>query len=139
MPSLFPIPTPLDPSATVANRFYTAGRFQETIGACEEQLETLEPKLLMRSNKSPSKAEAGSDLARYYALTVLLVNALAGAKEWKMAKEVLGKYRVRFPHDAWGFRAGAEVTRRDPAVKDKAAVERAAELLQGEAERLETL
>ena len=59
-------------------------------------------------------------------------DAYAALEEWKPAKEVLGKYRVRFPRDPWGFSAGAEVTRRDPNVKDPGAVQRAVELLQDE-------
>ena len=61
---------------------------------------------------------------------------LAEQGDWKAAKEALGKFRVRFPRDPWGFSAGAEATRRDPQVHDPAAVQRAIELLEGEAERL---
>jgi hypothetical protein len=43
---------------------------------------------------------------------------------------------LHFPRDAWGFSAGAAVTRRDPDVKDRAAVLRASELLETEAQRL---
>ena len=86
------------------------------------------------------KDEARAMLAKGNALAPpsLSDDALAQAQNWKAAKEVLGKYRVHFPRDPWGFRAGAEVTRLDSQVKDKAAVERAIELLEGEATRLES-
>ena len=103
---------------------------------CDKELAALEKQIPARNTKLPQHAEPGSAMYQYYALTVIQVNALAELQEWKAAKETLGKYRVRFPQDPWGFKAGAEVTRRDTAVKDKAAVQRAIELLEGEAERL---
>lgn len=116
---------------------FEAKKYHETISLCEKELTALDKKIPARSNKPPQQAEPDSNVFQYYALTLIVVNAYAALQEWKAAKEALGKYRVRFPRDPWGFHAGAEVTRRDPRVKDKAAVERAVELLEGEAERLE--
>jgi len=99
----------------------------------------LEKQFPARKLQTPQTAEAGSAIFQYYALTALLVNALAAQAEWKAAKQALGKYRVRFPRDPWGFEAGAEATRRDPQVQDPAAVARAIELLEGEAQRLREL
>lgn len=135
----FPLPAALVPPASVAQKLFAAREFHETISFCEKELAALEKQIPARNTKPPQQAHADSAVFQYYALTLILVNALAELQEWKAAKEALGKYRVRFPRDAWGFRAGAEVTRRDTQVKDKAAVARAIELLEGEAERLENL
>jgi hypothetical protein len=136
MKTLIPIPTSLVPPASDAQTLFDAQNFSETIALCNAELAALEKQFPARNTKSPQKAEPGSAIYQYYALTLILVNALAAADEWKKAKEILGKYRVRFPQDPWGFEAGAEVTRRDLDVKDKAAVQRAVELLEGEATRL---
>lgn len=138
MSTLFPIPPNLVGLAKQAEEKYAHGDLRETIAFCGEQLAALDKQMPPRSNKPPESAEPASAEYQYYALTLILVDAQAQIQDWKGAKETLGKYRVRFPRDPWGFRAGAEVTRRDPVVHDKAAVERAIELLQGEAERLES-
>ncbi len=122
--------------ASDAQKLFDAQKFHETISLCEKELAALDKQIPARNTKSLREAEPSSAVFQYYALTLILVNALAELQEWKAAKEALGKYRVRFPRDAWGFEAGAEVTRRDPQVKDKAAVQRAIELLEGEAQRL---
>lgn len=137
--TLFQIPRELSGSAAEAQQLFDAQKFHETVSFCQEKLAGLEKQISPRVTQDPRRAEAGSAVLQYYALTAILVNALAQLEEWKSAKEVLGKYRVYFPRDPWGFSAGAEVTRRDTQVKDKAAVSRAIELLDGEAERLKTL
>jgi hypothetical protein len=136
MKPLFPIPASLAPPSSDAQKLFAAQKFDATIAYCDKELAALEKKIPARSTKPPQQAEAGSAPFQYYALTVILVNALAATEHWKTAKEALGKYRVHFPQDPWGFEAGAEVTRRDTAIKDKAAVQRAIELLEGEAARL---
>lgn len=136
MKPLFPIPASLVPPASDAQKLFAARKFHETVAWCEKELAALEKQIPARNTKPPQRAEPDSAQFQYYALTVIRVNALAELQEWKAAKETLGKYRVRFPQDPWGFRAGAEVTRRDTKVQDKAAVQRAIELLEGEAERL---
>ena len=133
---LFPVPTPLEPPADDAQRLFDAARYQEAIALCQQELKASDKQFPPRNTTLPQQAAPSSALFQYYALTLVLVNALAQVQEWKAAKEALGKYRVRFPRDPWGFEAGAEVTRRDPQVKDKAAVQRAIELLEGEAARL---
>src|SRR5262249_4906529 len=138
MPTLFPIPDILQPPASDVKKLLDAKRYQETVESAERALDALDKKFPMRNLQPPQTQDPASPQYQYYTLTVLLVNAFAAVKEWKAAKEALGKYRVRFPRDPWGFRAGAEVTRRDPAVKDQAAVDRAVELLEGEADRLES-
>lgn len=139
---IFPLPSRLEPTASAAAQLLNNEKYHETITLCEQELAALEkqnsPARPGRA-KPPSAQESASPDHHYYALTLILVDALAALGEWKTAKEVLGKYRVRFPRDPWGFRAGAEVTRRDPVVKDRSAVQRAIELLEGEAERLQTL
>lgn len=136
---LFAIPNALQGAALNAQKLLDAKKYHETISFCQAELAALDQQLPPRSTKSPRDAEPNSDAFQYYALTLLQVNAFAELQEWKAAKEALGKYRVRFPRDPWGFRVGAEVTRRDTQVKDQAAVQRAIELLDGEADRLETL
>lgn len=136
MPPLFPIPPSLVPPASDARTLFEQGKYPEAADLCREHLAALDQQIPARSHTLPQQAEPGSALYQYYALTLILADALAELGEWKGAKEALGKYRVRFPRDPWGFEAGAQVTRRDPAVKDKAAVQRAIELLEGEARRL---
>lgn len=136
--ALYPSPKHLTGKAADAQKLFATQQFHETISLGERELRALDKKIPARSNKPPQQAAADSDVFQYYALVLILVNAYAELEEWKAAKEVLGKYRVRFPRDPWGFTAGAVVTRRDPRIKDKAAVERAAELLEGEAARLES-
>lgn len=135
---LFAIPNSMQDAAANAQQLFAAQKFHETAALCEKELAALEKQIPARNTKSPQQADSGSAVFQYYALTLILVNALAELGEWKAAKQVLGKYRVHFPRDPWGFRAGAEVTRRDTQVKDKAAVQRAIELLEGEAARLES-
>ena len=136
---LFAIPNVLQGAALHAQKLLDAEKFYETISFCETELAALDKQIPSRSTKSPRAAEPNSAPFQYYALTSILVDAFAELQEWKAAKEALGKYRVRFSRDPWGFYAGAEVTRRDPQVKDQAAVQRAIELLEGEAQRLEML
>lgn len=136
MKPLFPIPTPLVPPASDAQKLYDAQDYDGTIARCQAQLTALEKQFPARNSQPPLQAEPGSAVFQYHALTVILADAFAGTGNWKAAKEALGKYRVRFPRDPWGFEAGAEVTRRDADVKDPAAVQRAIELLEGEARRL---
>jgi hypothetical protein len=136
MKTLFPIPAALVPPASDAQKLFDAQNFSEAIEFCNAELVVFEKQFPARNTKPPQKAEPGSAVFQYYALTLILVDTLAATEEWKTAKEVLGKYRVRFPQDPWGFEAGAEVTRCDTNVKDQAAVERAIELLEGEAARL---
>lgn len=133
---IFSFPPSLVPPASDAQPLFEQGRFQEAVEFCRAQLAALDAQIPARSPKPPQSSAPTSPLYQYYALTLIMVNALAELKQWKLAKEVLGKYRVRFPRDPWGFEAGAEVTRRDPEVKDRAAVQRAVELLEGEAQRL---
>lgn len=132
---LFAVPADITGAAAEVQSLFQAGRYQEAIGRAEQALAAVESKLAPRSHTVPDRA-AGTPAAEYQALTLLLANAFAAVGEWKAAKEALGKYRVRFPRDPWGFAVGAELTRRDPAVRDREAILRAAELLDGEAERL---
>jgi hypothetical protein len=136
MATLFPIPSNLVGVAADAEKLYSSNKIQEAIALCTKELAELEKQIPPRSNKPPQTADATLAEYQYYALTLILTDALAQTGEWKAAKEVLGKYRVHFPRDPWGFTAGAEVTRRDPVVKDQAAVARAVELLEMEAKRL---
>ena len=136
MNPLFPFPKPPVPPASDAQKLFDAQKYDDAIAFCQAQLAALDKQLPARNTKMPQHAENGSAMFQYYALTVSLVNAYAAVENWKAAKEALGRYRVRFPQDAWGFEAGAEVTQRDTDVQDQAAVQRAIELLQGEARRL---
>lgn len=135
---LFEIPVGLTGAAARAEKLFIAQKFHETVAWCEKEISALEKQIPARSNKLPQQADPGAAAFQYHALTLLWVNALAELQEWKAAKEALGKYRVHFPRDPWGFHVGAVVTQRDTQVKDKAAVQRAVELLEGEAKRLET-
>lgn len=139
MVSLFPVPDGLVPPAADAQALFEQARYAEAAELCQRELAALDRQIPSQSRKPPQGAEPGSAVFQYYALTLILVNALAKRGEWKAAKEALGKYRVRFPRDPWGFEAGAIVTQRDPSVRDPAAVQRAVELLQGEAMRLRGL
>jgi hypothetical protein len=134
--NLFPLPTVNDAPASEVYALYTQGKFSDAAELARSELAALEDKVPPRTKKPPQHSDPGGDPYQYYALTVLLVNALAELDDWKAAKEALGKYRVRFPRDPWGFEAGALVQRRDPAFKDKATVDRAADLLEQEARRL---
>lgn len=136
MKPLFPIPTNLVPPASDAQTLFDAQKFEDVIVLCTKQLAALEKQFPARSAKPPQQAEPASAVFQYYACTLILTDAFAATENWKDAKQALGKYRVHFPRDPWGFEAGAEVTRRDPDVKDPAAVQRAIELLEGEARRL---
>jgi len=137
MSTLFAIPSHLVGAAADAAKLYLSGKVQDAIAFCDQELAALEKQIPPRSNKPPQTADPASAVYQYHALTLILVNALAQIEEWKAAKAALGRYRVHFPRDPWGFRAGAEITRRDPVVKDKAAVARAAQLLEDEAKRLQ--
>jgi hypothetical protein len=132
----FSLPAPLIAPAADAQKLFDARDYQAAVALCRQELDARDKQIPARNSKPPRAAEPGSAIFQYHALTLILVNALAALKEWKAAKEALGRYRVRFPLDPWGFEAGAEVTRRDTQVKDAAAVQRAAELLDGEAARL---
>jgi hypothetical protein len=131
------IPTSLVPPASNALLLYNASRFEETIAFCQKELALLEKQIPAKSARRPDQYEPASGPFQYFGLTCILVNALAELGRWKAAKEVLGRYRLHFPRDHWGFSAGAEITRRDPDVRDHAAVQRAAELLEAEGKRLE--
>src|SRR5690242_4175901 len=102
MPTLFPIPAGLVASASNAQKLLDAKRYQETVELCENELAKLEKKFPARNLNLPQTEEPASPPFQYYALTLLLVDAFAAVKEWKAAKEALGKYRVRFPKDPWG-------------------------------------
>lgn len=136
MNSLFSVPSHLVPPASDAQKLFDAEKYDEAIVLCKQELAAREQQFPARNAKPPQQAEPGSAIFQYYALTLILVNVYAATAQWKAAKEVLGKYRVRFPQDPWGFEAGAEVTRRDPDVQDRAAVQRAIQLLEGEGQRL---
>jgi hypothetical protein len=136
MPTLFPIPSSLLPPASNARLLYDAGRLLETVAFCQKELAHLEKQIPAKSVVLPQRDRPGSGSFQYFGLTCILVNALAGMERWKSAKEVLGRYRMHFPRDPWGFTTGAEITRRDPQVRDRAAVLRAAELLETEGRRL---
>lgn len=137
MQPLFPIPANLQPPVSDCSRLWDANKYDDIVTLCEQTLTEVEKQLPQRNPQSAHDAAPDSAVYQYHALTLILVNALAALEEWKPAKETLGKYRVRFPRDPWGFSAGAQVTRLDPAVKDKDAVQRAVELLDSEAQRLQ--
>jgi hypothetical protein len=137
MPTPFAIPDTLVPPASNAQLLYNANRFEETVAFCQMELALLEKLIPAKSGALPQEDQPSSAPFQYFGLTSILVNALAELERWKAAKEVLGRYRVHFPHDPWGFAIGAEITRRDPQVNDRAAVQRAVELLEVEGKRLE--
>ncbi len=134
---LYAIPASLVPPASNASLLYRQNRVAETVAFCQKELALLETQIPAKSVKLPQQDDPASAPYQYFVLTRILVNALAELERWKAAKEVMGRYRVHFPRDPWGFSAGADVTRRDPEVKDRSAVRRAAELLEREAKRLE--
>src|SRR5438093_4102660 len=136
MPPLFTIPADLNPPASNAQLLYDQHRLEETVAFSQKELVLLQKQIPTKSIKLPQQDIATAPY-QYFALTLILVDALAELGRWEAAKEALGKYRVHFPRDPWGFVAGALVTRRDPEVQDRAAVQRAVELLEGEARRLE--
>ena len=136
MPSLFTLPpTPLPPAAN-ARLLYDQNRLEETVAFCQKELPLLEKEIPAKSQKLPAQEEPAASSYQYYALTALLVEALAELRRWKPAKEALGRYRMHFSRDPWGYTLGAEVTRRDPEVQDREAVDHAAEMLDAEAQRL---
>jgi hypothetical protein len=137
MPVPFAIPTELVPPASNARLLYDARRFEETVAFCQKELASLESEIPAKSLKRPDGYDSASGPFQYFGLTCILVNALAELGRWKAAKESLGRYRVHFPRDPWGFAAGAEITRLDPQVRDHSSVKRAAELLEEEGKRLE--
>lgn len=137
MSALFTIPPTPTPPASNARLLYDQARLEETVAFCQKELPLLEKQLPAKSQKLPEQEQVSSAPYQYFALTHILVDSLAQLARWKTAKETLGRYRVHFPRDPWGFAAGAEITRHDPQVQDRAAVARAAELLEAEAKRLE--
>ncbi len=137
MTPLYAIPAALVPPASNARLLYEQNRVEETVAFCLKELALLETQIPAKSVKLPQQDNPTSAPYQYFVLTCILVDALAELGRWKAAKEAMGRYRMHFPRDPWGFSAGAEVTRRDPKVKDREAVRRAAELLEMEANRLE--
>jgi hypothetical protein len=133
----FDIPDGLVPPASNARLLYDDNRFEETVAFCQKELRLLDKHIPAKSGGLPQTDLPSSAPFQYLCLTSILVNALAELERWKAAKEVMGRYRVHFPRDPWGFAVGAELTRRDPQVKDRAAVQRATELLEAEGRRLE--
>ncbi len=137
MPNLFTLPTTTVPPASNARLLYDQGRLEETVAFCQKELPVIEKEMPAKSTKRPVDEDTSSPSYQYYALTAILVDALAQLERWKTAKEALGRYRAHFARDPWGYTVGAEVTVRDPNVKDRAAVAEAAETLRDEAKRLE--
>jgi hypothetical protein len=137
MPTPCVIPNSLVPPASNAQLLFDSSRFEETVAFCQKELAHLELQIPSKSVKRPRQDQLASAPFQYFGLTCILVNALAELRRWKAAKEVLGRYRLHFPRDPWGFTTGAEITRRDPQVRDPAAIQRAAELLEAEGKRLE--
>ena len=136
MPPLITIPpTPLPPASN-ARLLFDQHRLEETVAFCQKELPLLEKEIPAKSQKLPEQEDPSAAPYQYYALNCLLVEALAELGRWKPAKEALGRYRTHFPRDPWGYTLGADITRRDPAVKDRSAVEHAADLLEAEGRRL---
>ena len=133
---LFAIPPNLAPPASKARELYEQDQLDPTITYCENELAVLARRIPAKSRDLPQANPPASAAYQFYAITLIMTDALAERSRWTEAKEALGRYRVHFPRDPWGFHAGAEVTRRDPDVHDAAAVQRAVELLEGEAHRL---
>jgi hypothetical protein len=131
------IPADLMPPASNARLLYDAHRFEETVAFCQKEIGSLEKEIPARAVKRPVHGDPAAPQYQYFGLTCVLVNALAELGRWKAAKEALGRYRMHFPRDPWGFTVGAKITRLDPDVKDHTAVARAAELLETEGRRLE--
>ncbi len=138
MPSLVTIPPTPAPPASNARLLYDQNRFEETVAFCQKELPLLEKQIPAKSQKLPQQDGPSSPTYQYYALTAILVDALVQLHRWKSAKEALGKYRMHFGRDPWGYRVGAEVTRRDAEVKDRTSVAEAADYLEAEANRLES-
>lgn len=137
MPASFPHPELLLPPSSNGMLLFNANRFEETVAFCEKELLHLEKEIPARSVALPQLEPPSSAPFQYFGLTAILVNALAELSRWKNAKEILGRYRTHYPRDPWGYLTGAEVTRRDPQVRDRQAVQRAAELLEAEGKRLQ--
>ncbi len=137
MSAIFMIPPTPAPPASNARLLYDQNRLEEAVAFCQKELPLLEKQIPAKSQKRPEQEELSSASYQYFALTRILIDSLAQLGRWKTAKEALGRYRVHFPRDPWGFAAGAEITRLDPQVQDRAAVQHAAELLEAEARRLE--
>ncbi|HEY6042732.1 MAG TPA: hypothetical protein VIX58_11425 [Anaerolineae bacterium] len=135
--AFFPVPVTQAANVTRAVELFEARKLDETVTYTRTELERVEKTVALKLKKPDGIADSPSE--QFRDLTLLLTNALVALARWSDAKEVLGRYRVRFPQDAWGFAAGAQVTRADPRVKDQAAVQRAIELLEGEAKRLEAI
>ncbi len=138
MPPVLTVPLTPAPPASNARLLYNQQRLEETVAFCQKELPLIEKEVPNRSQKVPQNEDALSPTYQYFALTAILVDSLAQLGRWKAAKETLGRYRMRFPRDPWGYEAGAEVTRLDPEVKDREAVEEAAELLEEEARRIQS-
>ncbi|MGB8645085.1 MAG: hypothetical protein WCF84_07595 [Anaerolineae bacterium] len=137
MANLLTLPSTSVPPALNARVLYDQALLEETVAFCQQELPLVEKEIPAKSQKRPSAEAPTSPLYQYYALTAILTDTLAQLERWKAAKEVLGRYRVHFPQDPWGYTVGAEVTRRDPQVKDPEAVQEAIEMLESEAQRLE--
>jgi hypothetical protein len=133
----FPMPVSHATNVTHAAELFETGKPDETIAYARTAVEQVEKTVALKLKKPDGIADSPSE--QFRDLTLILANALVTLARWSDAKEALGRYRVRFPQDGWGFAAGAQVTRADPQVKDQAAVQRAIELLEGEAKRLEAI
>ena len=133
----FQMPASRATNVSRAVKLFEARKLDETVTYTRTALEQVEKTVALKLKKPDGIADSPSE--QFRDLTLILTNALVSLARWSDAKEVLGRYRVRFPQDAWGFAAGAQVTRHDPQVKDQAAVQRAIELLEGEAKRLEAI
>ncbi len=136
MSVLFMIPPTPAPPASNARLLYDQKRLEEAVAFCQKELPLIEKQIPAKSQKLPEQDETSAASYQYFALMRILVDSLAQLGRWKTAKEALGRYRMHFPRDPWGFAAGAEITRLDPQVQDRAAVQHAAELLDTEARRL---
>ncbi|RIK14846.1 MAG: hypothetical protein DCC52_19270 [Chloroflexi bacterium] len=112
MKPLFPLPAALVPPASDAAKLFDAGKYDETIAACHAQLDALEKQFPARNLQTPQTAEAGSAIFQYYALTALLVNALAAQAEWK--KRNGKRLNKRWANIACVFRATHGALKRAP-------------------------
>ncbi len=137
MQPLVDIPSKLEPPASNAQLLYGQGRFEETVAFCQKELPLLEKQIPGKSNKVAAQEPPESAAFQYFGLTAILVDSLAQLGRWKAAKEALGRYRMHFPRDPWGYSLGARVMQRDSEVKDREAVQEAVDLLEQEARRLQ--
>ncbi len=137
MPPVLTLPATPTPPASNARLLYNQQRLEETVAFCQKELPLIEKEIPNRSQKVPGQEAPSAPTYQYFALIAILADALAQLGRWKAAKETLGRYRMRFPRDPWGYEAGATITRRDPEARDRQAVAEAADLLEEEARRLE--